>query len=312
MENAPLAASQPANPLAWLCDYHCRAFHIRENTLLHRFRHLLNESPCTVIECAPTVSVRDVHAGRLRAGYDRHIETGLASVLRFVAATNRREGIRLDRSLLDRAVERWFDRSRTTALGIGIDCRQHPEISKIKCYFRLIDAPDAVGEVLALHRPAIHPADYRIHDRLIFGIEMYFDGKTAIEIYPLLDYGDLQNGAWMNRLGFSPEAARWIAASTSLIVSFAPDGKRILHFYPRHPTRFVRMTRLRHLANAYSHVQIAEHLTAGWEVPHRFNTIFTMAEDDIGAKGISPVTLQYSLTLLEAIGPASERPRTTD
>jgi hypothetical protein len=82
-----------------------------------------------------------------------------------------------------------------------------------------------------------------------------------------------------------------------LHISFDGDGGRVLHFFnPQSPARFVRHLGNRRLGLAYSSVQILNYILSKSYQLNPVSVNLCLIEDEIIAKDIQNIGLQYALT----------------
>ncbi len=285
------------DPLVRAYDFHRREFNIEGNGFLQLFKELLSDPGCSILECSARISRNDIHAARFRLGYEqKEVQHGLEEVQRFLRKVAEFKDVFLNHALLYQILDHRIDLTRVTALGIGLDCREKAKDSKVKCYLRIRGYAEKVDQVLSLHMPVDNIRDYLIHDEFMFGVDMYFDGRTGVEIYPFLDPQDLKSPGLMGKLNLRGAVDRFIDECTLLHISFDRSGRRVLHFHPQRPTTFVRLIGNRLLSLVYSNVQILEFLL---NRSYKTGPIFvnlSLVEDEIISKDIRNINLQYALT----------------
>ncbi len=212
--------------------------------------------------------------------------------LRNIAAC---ENVLLNQDILGQIVNNDLDVSRVIALGMGLDYKTHTKDSKIKCYLMVREYPEKVDQVLALHPPLDGIRDYLIHEDFMFGIDMYFDGRTGIEIYPFFNLQDLNNAPLMDKLKLRYVIEKIKEKCNLLHVSFDGGGRRVLHLNPQSPTKFVRSIGNRQLTLSYGSVQILNYFVK--RSYHKEAVVMiTLREDEILSENIRNVNLQYSLS----------------
>jgi LynF/TruF/PatF family peptide O-prenyltransferase len=285
------------NPLIHVYDFHKKGFGIEENTFLRLFETVLSTPPCSMLECSVKISPQGTHAGRLRLGYKQHdIQEGLHAIYDFLHEIARCKNVHLNRSMLSQIINNGLDLSRVIAIGVGLDYKTNMNDSKVKCYLLLREYPAKVDQVLLLHPPLDGIRDYLVHEEFGFGIAMYFDGRTSIEIYPSFDRHDLNNAALMDRLKLRDVARVFIEESNLLHISFEGDGRRLLHFNPQRPTRFVHLLNNRRLSLAYSHVQILNYILSQSYKADPVSVSLCLIEDEITTEDIQNISLHYGLS----------------
>jgi LynF/TruF/PatF family peptide O-prenyltransferase len=285
------------NPLICVYDFHKKGFGLEENKFLRLFEALLSAPPCSILECSVRISPQGTHAGRLRLGYEQQdIQEGLHAIYGFLHEIARCKNVHLNRIMLSQIIKSDHDMSGVVALGVGLDYKTNIHDSKVKCYLLLKECPERVDQALSLHPPLDGIRDYLVHAEFPLGIDMYFDGRTSIEIYPFLDHQDLNNTALMDKLKLRDVAGIFIKESNLLHISFEGDGRRLLHFTPQRPTRFVRLLDNRRLSLAYSHVQILNYILTQSYKTYPVSVSLCLIEDEIIAKDIQHISLHYGLS----------------
>jgi LynF/TruF/PatF family peptide O-prenyltransferase len=286
------------NPLIHVYNFHKNEFKLTENTFLRLFEELLTTSPCSILECAAQISPKGTHGARLRLGYEKeNIRKGLCALNDFLGKIARCENVMLNRDIFGQIVNSDLDVSRIIALGIGLDYKTNNSDSKVKYYLMVGGYPEKVDQVLSLHQPLDGIRDYLIHEEFTFGINMYFDGRTSIEIYPYLDRRDLNNTALMGKFKLRDAVLGLIKECNLLHISFDGDGRRVLYFFnPQSPARFVRLLGNRRLSLAYSRVQILHYILSQSYKKGSVSVNLCLIEDEIISKDIQNIGLQYALT----------------
>lgn len=181
-------------------------------------------------------------------------------------------------------------------MGVGLDYKTNSHDSKVKYYLMVREYPEKVDRVLSLHPSIDGIRDYLVHEEFTFGVDMYFDGRTGIEVYPFLDRQDLNNSALMDRLKLRDAVLRFIEECDLVHISFHGDGRRIFYFHPQSPTKFVRLLGNHRLNLAYSHVQTLNYLLSRSYKTERVSTNLSLIEDEILSQDIQHINLQYALT----------------
>ena len=285
------------NPLVRMYDFHKKEFGLEETKFLRLFEKLLSTPPCSILECSVKISPEGTHGARLRLGYEqKDIQDGLQAIDDFLHKIAGCENVCLNRDILSQIVNKDLDVSRVVAMGVGLDYKTNSNNSKVKCYLLVREYPEKVDQALSLHPPIDGIRDYLVHEEFTFGIDMYFDGRTAVEVYPVLDRRDFNNAALMGKLKLRDAVLRFIEESDLLHISFNGDGRRILYFHPQSPTRFVRLLGNRRLSLVYSHVQTLNYLLSRSYKGELVSANLSLIEDEIISQDIQHINLQYALT----------------
>jgi LynF/TruF/PatF family peptide O-prenyltransferase len=286
------------NPLMWMYDFHKKEFGLENNKFISLLEELLSEPPCSILECSPKVTPKGIHPARFRLGYQKQdIQQGLVATYRFLDRIEAYENVLLNRKILDRIVDKGLDFSRIITMGIGLDSREKINDSKVKYFFMINEYPEKVKQVLSLHPPVDNIDDYLVHEELTFGIDMYFDGRTGIEIYLLLKRQDLRDGALMRKLNLRDPVLGLTEECGGVHVSFHGLGKRVLHFHPQSPTRFVHLIDNRRLSLLYSNVQILKFFFSSWKIKEGLSVVISLMENEIISENIQNINLHYCSNL---------------
>jgi LynF/TruF/PatF family peptide O-prenyltransferase len=287
-----------ANPLIHVYDFHKKEFGLKENKFLRLFESLLYSPCCSILECSVKISPQGIHAGRLRLGYEKeYIYEGLHAIEGFLHDVSQCKNVNLNHSIFAQIINSDFDFSKVIAIGVGLDSKTDMNASKVKCYFMVSGYPEKVEQVISLHPRINGIREYLLHEEFTFGIDMYFDGRTSVEIYPYLNRQDFNNASLMTKLKLRDATEDLIEQCNLLHFSFDGDGKRILYFFnPQSPAGFVRLLGNRRLSLAYSHVQILNNILS-----RSYKNVFVLVnlclmEDEITARDIQNIGLQYALT----------------
>ena len=284
-------------PLLRMYEFHKKEFGIKDTAFFSLVEEFLSRPPCSLLECSIEIYPKGIHPKRFRFGYEQEgIQEGLHAMLHFLETISTYRNVDLDRGLLSQIVNKRLDISRIMAAGIGLDYRERIKSSKVKCYFMVNDYPEIVNQVLSLHVPVDGIGNYPMHDLFMFGIDMYFDGKTGVEIYPFLDRQNLRDSELIEKLRLRKAIEGLIGECNLLHISFDSGGKRILHFHPIHSTRFVRLLANRQLSTYYSTVQILNFLLNRSYGKMLFAVNLSLVEEEILSKRIQNINLQYGLT----------------
>jgi LynF/TruF/PatF family peptide O-prenyltransferase len=278
-------------------SFHKRVFGLEDNPTLSLFEKLILESPSSAFECGPKITPSKIHAGRFRLGYEqRNNREAFEAILLFLHKIGRCENVCLNREIFTTLIDQDIDFSRVMKMGIGIDSRKEGSDSKVKFYLMVRGYPEKVDQALSLHQPVNDIHQYPLGDVFGFGINLYFDGRTDIEIYPLLSPKELQDPELIDKLKLREAVTDFAGEYHSLHISFDGRGGRILHFHPRHPRRFVQLVSNRQLSILYSNVPILNYVfhKSGELAPLAVS--LSLLEKEIRTGNIENINLQYALT----------------
>ena len=284
------------NPLIQAYALYKKDYCLEENKLLRLFEKLVSESPCSILECGPQISPEGIHAARFRAGYvEKNIPVGLDAIYQFLGKISEFEHVHLNRAILGQIVDEKFDLLRVGKLGIGMDLRENMTDSKVKFYFTIKDYPEKLDQVLAIHPPVDRIDAYPTND--MFGINIYLDGRTDVEVYPSLTAADCANMTLLKKLRLQDVSRDLLSACTGIFVSFNVDGSRVFHFCPHSPTRFVRMIGNRQLNVVYGNAQIISHVIGRSNTIELLRVAVSILEDEMLSRKIRHINLALNYQL---------------
>jgi LynF/TruF/PatF family peptide O-prenyltransferase len=284
------------NPLIQAYTLYKKDFCLGESKLLGLFEKLVSESPCSILECGPQISPEGIHAARFRVGYvEKNNPMGLDAISQFLDKISEYKHVHLNRALLGRIVDEKFDLLRIGKLGIGVDLRENRSDSKLKFYFTIKDYPEKLDQVLAIHPPVDRIDAYPTND--MFGINIYLDGRTDLEIYPSLTAADCANMALLEKLRLQDISHDFLSACTGIFVSFDVNGSRVFHFCPHSPTRFVRMIDNRQLNAVYGNAQIISHLVDRSNTIDLLHVAVSIPEHEMLSREIRHINLALNYQL---------------
>lgn len=287
------------NPLLQIYTLHKKDFGLEENKLLGLFEELVSESPCSILECGPQISPEGIHAARFRVGYvEKDNPMGLNAMFQFLDEISKYENVYLNRRILEQIVCKRFDLLRVGRLGIGIDFRENMNDSKVKFYFTIKDYSEKLNQILAIHPPVDRISDYPIND--MFGINIYFNGRTDIEIYPTLMSKHWKDTILMDKLKLQDIPNEFLLACNDMSVSFQDTGRRVLHFFLHSPTKFVRMIGNRQLTVLYGNAQIIRHIISRSSKIGLLRVAISLKEDEMISRNIRHINLALNYQLSQS------------
>jgi LynF/TruF/PatF family peptide O-prenyltransferase len=277
-------------PLMLIYNYFKQDYSLKRSRFLRLFEDFICESSGSILEYAPQISPDGIHATRFRVGYtENDNSSGLTEIGRFLDKVSVYEDVQLNRVILEQAVNRDFDLSKVGTLGIGIDFREAIHSSKVKFYFTVKDYPEKLEQILAIHPPIDNIKDYPINN--MFGINMYFDGRTDIEIYPSLMSEDFMDAELMANLGLIDIPHEFLSQCKALFVSFKKNKKRVLHFYPVRPTKFLPLLSNQRLTGIYVNALITHFMVNRRSRLEPLSMVISFTEDEMLSKNIQYIDL---------------------
>jgi LynF/TruF/PatF family peptide O-prenyltransferase len=284
------------NPLIRLYAFHKNEFNVNDDAYLKHFEDFMKDSFCTVLECSPQITIEGIHAARFRAGYgEKDVARGIRAIRRFLDITESVDGIILNRSIFDQILDSTLDVSHIRAVGVGIDRKADVVDSNVKVYCLIDKYIDKQIQVLSFHSERHDLYDYIIHDDMVFGIDMKFNGHTGVEIYPYFDHKDFQDPELSKRLQLHNRIIELISECETLNISFAADGSRVFHFFPKRPTPFIHLFNDRRLDRLYSSVRIFKYLHEQLEGGRPVIVSIAAPEQELVEDNLRNINFYYTL-----------------
>lgn len=228
--------------LEWF-QYHRSHYAVNDSPSLRTFLAFASKWPDCTAECSIKLEGPTLHAGRLylisnqTAGHQERYP----AVEGLIAALDDLENISIDTKLLRRFCDGWFRWKRVVSLFCGVDLRPEPGRSRLKVWFGLNGWPEGIERALELGDADLGLRSL-VRDRLLVGIDLRFDGHSAIKYYPDFREEEIKDSRTRRRLAaqLSPEMmalvdrCRWIHVTND-----STTGERAVHLHPREPDTFI-------------------------------------------------------------------------
>ena len=278
------------NPLLQIYTLYKKDFGLEKNRFLGLFERLLIETPCSILEWAPQITPENIHAARFRVGYSRdHKSLGINHIFRYLDQLSEDENVRLNRAILDQIIDTDLDLSRVDKLGIGVDFPESMKDNKVKVYISIMDYPEKWTQVLATH-PSVDGIDtYPMND--MFGINIYFDGRTDTEIYLSINAADWVNMTLMEKLRLQGIPRDLLSTCNGMFVSFESDGRRVFHFSLHSPIKFMQIIGNRQLTLLYGNAQIINHIVGRSSGIGPMRVVASFSEDEVFSREVKHIDL---------------------
>jgi LynF/TruF/PatF family peptide O-prenyltransferase len=277
-------------PLMLIYNYFKQDYSLKGSHFLRLFENFVSESSGSILEYAPQLSPDGIQATRFRVGYtENNNPSGFTEIARFLHKISVYQDVRLNRAIFDQTVNRDFDLSKVGTLGIGIDFREALHSSKVKFYFTVKDYPEKLEQILAIHPPVDNIKDYPINN--MFGINMYFDGRTDMEIYPSLMPEHFKEAELMTNLRLIDIPHQFLSQCKALFISFKKNKKRVLHFYPLNPTEFLPLISNQRLTGIYVNALMTHFMVNRKSRLEPLRMVISFTEDEMLLKQIQHINL---------------------
>jgi LynF/TruF/PatF family peptide O-prenyltransferase len=207
------------------------------------FRRLVEKTHGCTLETSCKVERGEVRAARYNLFYHgEHRALFLDRVMGLFDEVGRTEKRGLDRDLLRRFLGREADLTGVRKVVTGIDLHPDRSRSRLKVWFILGDAPALARRAIALHGDSRTVNVLRLHDELLIGFDLRFDGTSGIKIYPDVRAEQAKDRTVRARLG-RVLSARAIEAMKECVWTHVYLAKHnadtVLQFHPADPGAFL-------------------------------------------------------------------------
>jgi LynF/TruF/PatF family peptide O-prenyltransferase len=282
------------SPLAPIYDFYKKEFGVESDALLDKFEALLNGSTFSVLECSPMISSHGIHGARFRVGSaGRNIPEGFGAIFDFLDGIMASGDLQLDSSAVTEIVDRAFDLSKMFGLAVGIERKEKIGDSKVKCYFMIMNDPKTVDRVLSRHPVVEGLGEYFVQETFLFAVDLYLDGRAGVEIYARLQEPEIKDKRLLSRLNVQKDILNLIESCAALTISFEDKGRRVFHFHPLDPFRFVRLIDHRPLSVLYGRARIGDVLAQRSKDLRPSEISVALLEDEISSRRLQNIRLYY-------------------
>ena len=224
--------------------FHKQTFNIKDHLYLAEFEALLKASEDFSLERSCKLAGDKIFPARFILFYlGQDQTTSLGLIFKFFDAISHCPKVSLNRSLLNKLFDNKFELDKLYQVIAGIDYRENLRDSRVKVFFKIGDYSEKISQALMLHGCNEMILDLMPHDRLLFGIDLFFSGETKIKIYLNFDHYDLTSAVVLNKLKkhFSEKIIGLINKCQALHITFKGKSfQRIIDFYPKNREAFIK------------------------------------------------------------------------
>lgn len=213
---------------------HKNAFGVDYLYPLDIFEQFVETTRNCLIECSGKIKQDKLYPARFDLQFldDRHINN-LDTVLNFFSQVEARVEINFNYKLLQQFLSNDFDFSKVQSVLTGVDLRHELTESRLKLFIRIGDYPEKVA--LAKQLQGDSPELERLirNDTLHIGFDFYFDGRSAIELYPEVKRDEFKQVKVRQKLEemLSPAALKPLAVSEMMGVGFSQANEANVLYY---------------------------------------------------------------------------------
>ncbi|NER39083.1 MAG: LynF/TruF/PatF family peptide O-prenyltransferase [Oscillatoria sp. SIO1A7] len=216
---------------------HKRAFNVENLYVLDKFEFFLQkiEEP-SLLESGFKIDLDRLHAGRFCLGYlPQNKERQFTEASNFLRYIESRVEVKLNYSIIYRFLE-GFDANKAIKLLVGVDARYELADSKIKLYILLEKYPEKFEQAISLCGDSSDVRSLICETKnLLVGFDFYLDGRTDIEIYPMLVEEDWLRAEVREKLEkmLPYQALKLLKACHALQIGFSKaNDSKVIYFHP--------------------------------------------------------------------------------
>lgn len=265
---------------------HIENFNIKKTNLLKDFEDLLTRSKNGRLECSCKIQGCEIYPVRFNIWYeDRKHNQNLKLIREFIKNIELKYNLSFDYKYLKQIITKDFDFSKVHQIIVGTDFRAKISDSRLKIWFIINDYKSKVEKIIGLTNLEINLGQSRMSKEFLFGIDLRFDGKTNLKVYPFYSNEELLIPEANNELQeiFSGEIFQKIKKCKTVHISFLKGGNKILHFQPYDKSEFVED--IKHDITNIIFNNIKEEYEDGW--------IFSLEEKELDNQKIKNINLYY-------------------
>jgi len=241
--------------------FHKETFNIKYSIFLDLFEELLKSSEIEDLMCTIKIAKEKIYPARFDLWYgEENCVKNINLIFEFFKKISRCKDVSINYDLLKKILDKKFDLAKVQEVVAGIDIRENAKDSRIKIYLEVKDCPEKIAQILSIHGCNEKIKELLTNDYLAFGIDLYFNGRTGIKIYPCITKKQLENAEIRKRLGFSKKITDLLKECKMLHLSFhGKNFERILHFHPKDMPEFVKLLDSKILTEINNKVQAESH-----------------------------------------------------
>jgi LynF/TruF/PatF family peptide O-prenyltransferase len=218
-----------------------KVFNIKDSVYLEVFENVFQKSKkLSMVEFSIKINGKKVYPIRFNIYYGRdkyteridikeHIRS-LNLILNFFNDLSKQNDVKLNYSILKVIFDNKFDLTKLIRPIVGIDLRNNIKKSRAKIWFIIKDYPEKVNQVLSIAGIKKKTSELMVDDKLLVGIDLYFNGKTKLKVYSLIYKEDINNLKFNKQIRnrFSNKIFDLIKQSEFFSVSFSENMDRII------------------------------------------------------------------------------------
>ncbi|MBU0757188.1 MAG: LynF/TruF/PatF family peptide O-prenyltransferase, partial [Nanoarchaeota archaeon] len=221
--------------------FHKAEFNIKDETTLDLFEEFLRKSGDCSLECSCKIEEYSIHPCRFNIWYENKRQVdNLNLIFDFISKTKEQEKVSLDLSLIKTFLDK-LDLNKVVQIITGIDLRANTKESRLKLWLIIKNYPEKVKQITSfINHPLL--SELTFSNELLFGIDIYLDGRTCLKAYPLILEDTLKDDLNRKTLKemFGETTLRLLETCDRTHISFRSEStKRNLHFHPYNAEKFI-------------------------------------------------------------------------
>jgi LynF/TruF/PatF family peptide O-prenyltransferase len=267
-------------------ENHKKTFKIKQDKYLTLFEEMLVKDRRCRLECSVKIEEGNIFPCRFNVWY-KNIEKskGLNHSLNFIKELSNR-GVKINYELLNRILDLTSGPKIIGKVIAGIDLRDNLNESRAKLWLAINPEKREIFEsILKEYKINKKVSEVMIRKDFLFGLDLCFDGRTKLKIYPHFNRVDLNNKKIRDKLKgvFSSRVMNLIRGCHKLNISFEDKAnERILHFHPLDLGSFIRKVNNRKLNETIKSINSQKEIV-----------IVSLKENEINNNNIKNINFYY-------------------
>ncbi|HIK06149.1 MAG TPA: LynF/TruF/PatF family peptide O-prenyltransferase [Trichormus sp. M33_DOE_039] len=269
---------------------HKRAFEIEYLYPLEIFETFADQTKNWGLECSCKINQSQLYPTRFNLFRKRPTFGNYHAAFNFLRSMEAQLNLKFDYQLLQQFIGNDLDFSKVIEIIVGVDLRSGLEDSKLKFCYVIQDYPEKL-EIAADMAHAAQEWPILLGSKITtIGFDFHFNGRSEIEIYPIIGQDKLQQIDVQMKLAefLSPQALRLLDNCRALDVGCSQaNPEKILYYRTLDPHNFI----------AELHNELANRVHAYYREQPVIETIVGLRETEIIAGKIENLNLYYQMSI---------------
>lgn len=274
---------------------HKRLFDVENYYLLEKYEEFVEgQKHNCLIECGIKINLDRFYASRFNLGYlqkegsKEHLVIGAFD---FFSKIETRVEAKIDYQLIQDFLD-GFDYNKILNIFVGVDGRAEIAESRVKLFLQMENYPEKIEEAMSFYGDRVETSEIRqlisYNNLLLIGVDFYLDGRTAVELYPVVFEEDLHRADLRELVGkmLPSKALKLLKDSEGVQIGFSKANKsKVFYFVPINPSLFVES-----LGN-----EIAKRANAYYGDRQFLNMVVAIPESELRKTSIQRLNMYYCL-----------------